>query len=167
VHSTHIYEVKPRKDHRGVDLISDALPFGRLWLQENNRVSSRYRSVNKFHTAKPTHAGLSKANSAGIGIASRRFAVMHLTTLPQSGSIIDLDRVSFVIKIQSKTGGRGIRIGLGHSELQIITPDDARRFLEELRESKQVNVENLLKWIRLTPTSIIPPAEPLRPATSP
>jgi len=28
----HEYEVRPRKDHRGVDLISDALPFGRLWL---------------------------------------------------------------------------------------------------------------------------------------
>jgi len=27
----HIYEVRPCKDHRGVDLISDALPFGRLW----------------------------------------------------------------------------------------------------------------------------------------
>ena len=27
--SMHIYEVRPRKDHRGVDLISDALPFGR------------------------------------------------------------------------------------------------------------------------------------------
>jgi len=27
----HIYEVRPRKDHHGVDLISDALPFGRLW----------------------------------------------------------------------------------------------------------------------------------------
>jgi hypothetical protein len=26
-----IYEVHPRKDQRGVDLISDALPFGRLW----------------------------------------------------------------------------------------------------------------------------------------
>jgi len=25
----HIYEVRPRKDHRGFDLISDALPFGR------------------------------------------------------------------------------------------------------------------------------------------
>jgi hypothetical protein len=24
------YEVRPRKDKRGVDLISDALPFGRL-----------------------------------------------------------------------------------------------------------------------------------------
>jgi hypothetical protein len=29
--SQHIYEVRPRKDHRGVDLISDALPFGQLW----------------------------------------------------------------------------------------------------------------------------------------
>jgi hypothetical protein len=24
----HVYEVRPRKDHRGVDLISDTLPFG-------------------------------------------------------------------------------------------------------------------------------------------
>jgi hypothetical protein len=24
----HVYEVRPRKDKRGVDLISDALPFG-------------------------------------------------------------------------------------------------------------------------------------------
>ncbi len=29
--SQHLYEVRPRKDHRGVNLISDALPFGRLW----------------------------------------------------------------------------------------------------------------------------------------
>ena len=27
----HVYEVRPRKDNRGVDLISDALPFSRLW----------------------------------------------------------------------------------------------------------------------------------------
>jgi hypothetical protein len=26
-----IYEVRPRKDHLGIDLISDVLPFGRLW----------------------------------------------------------------------------------------------------------------------------------------
>jgi hypothetical protein len=29
--SQHVYVVDPRKDKRGVDLISDALPFGRLW----------------------------------------------------------------------------------------------------------------------------------------
>jgi len=27
----HVYEVRPRKDRRGVNLISDALPFGCLW----------------------------------------------------------------------------------------------------------------------------------------
>jgi hypothetical protein len=29
--SIDLYEVRPRKDKRSVDLISDALPFGRLW----------------------------------------------------------------------------------------------------------------------------------------
>jgi hypothetical protein len=29
--NTHVYEVHQRKDGRGFDLISDALPFGRLW----------------------------------------------------------------------------------------------------------------------------------------
>jgi hypothetical protein len=30
----HTYEIRPRKDKRGFDLISDALPFGRLWYTE-------------------------------------------------------------------------------------------------------------------------------------
>ena len=30
----HLYEVRPRKDHRGFDLVSEALPFGRLWYQD-------------------------------------------------------------------------------------------------------------------------------------
>jgi hypothetical protein len=38
--TAHVYEVRPRKDHRGVDLISDALPFGRLWYGEPNAVSN-------------------------------------------------------------------------------------------------------------------------------
>ena len=38
--SQHVYEVRPRKDHRGFDLISDALPFGRLWYGEPNAVSN-------------------------------------------------------------------------------------------------------------------------------
>jgi hypothetical protein len=28
--AVHAYKTRPRKDHRGVDMISDALPFGRL-----------------------------------------------------------------------------------------------------------------------------------------
>jgi hypothetical protein len=38
--SQHIYEVRPRKDHPGFDLISDALPFGRLWYGEPNAISN-------------------------------------------------------------------------------------------------------------------------------
>jgi hypothetical protein len=37
--SQQIYEVRPRKDKRGFDLISDALPFGRLWYDGTNAVS--------------------------------------------------------------------------------------------------------------------------------
>ena len=47
--ATHVYEVRPRKDKRGVDLISDALLFGRLWYGEPNAISNaidyaKYRS---------------------------------------------------------------------------------------------------------------------------
>jgi hypothetical protein len=37
---THVYEVRPRKDHRGVDLISDVLPFGRLCDGEPNAINN-------------------------------------------------------------------------------------------------------------------------------
>jgi len=36
----HVYEVRPRKDHRGVDLISDVLPFGALWYGDPNAVAN-------------------------------------------------------------------------------------------------------------------------------
>jgi hypothetical protein len=36
----HVYEVRPRKDKRGVDLISDVLRFGRLWYGEPNAISN-------------------------------------------------------------------------------------------------------------------------------
>jgi hypothetical protein len=36
----HVYEVRLRKNHRGVDLISDALPLGRLWYGAPNEASN-------------------------------------------------------------------------------------------------------------------------------
>jgi len=36
----HIYEVRPRKDRRGFDLISNVLPFGRLWYGEPGAISN-------------------------------------------------------------------------------------------------------------------------------
>jgi len=47
--SMHLYEVRPRKDHRGVDLISDVLPFGRLWYGEPNAVKNAI-SYAKFRS---------------------------------------------------------------------------------------------------------------------
>jgi hypothetical protein len=38
--SVHSHEVRPRKDKRGVDLISDVLPFGRLWYGEQNAITN-------------------------------------------------------------------------------------------------------------------------------
>jgi hypothetical protein len=36
----HLYEGRPRKDHCGVDLISDALPFRRLWYGEPDAITN-------------------------------------------------------------------------------------------------------------------------------
>ena len=36
--SQHLYEIRPRKDKRGADLISDVLPFGRLLYGEPNAI---------------------------------------------------------------------------------------------------------------------------------
>jgi hypothetical protein len=46
---THVYEVRPRKDHRGVNLISDALPFGALGTV--SLMQSRTQSPTQSFTA--------------------------------------------------------------------------------------------------------------------
>ncbi len=38
--STHVYEVRPRADHSGADLISDVLPFSPLWYAGPNAISN-------------------------------------------------------------------------------------------------------------------------------
>ena len=45
----HVYEVRPRKDKRGVDLISDALPFCRLWYGEPDAVSYAMHYSRSHH----------------------------------------------------------------------------------------------------------------------
>ena len=37
---THVYEIRPRKDKRVVDLISDVLPFGRRWYGKPDAVNN-------------------------------------------------------------------------------------------------------------------------------
>jgi hypothetical protein len=36
--STHVYEIRPRADKRGVDLISDAVPYSPLWYRGPNAI---------------------------------------------------------------------------------------------------------------------------------
>jgi hypothetical protein len=47
----HVYEVRPRKDKRGVDLVSDPLPFGRLWYGEPDAIKNAvgYRTFAAVH----------------------------------------------------------------------------------------------------------------------
>jgi hypothetical protein len=47
----HVYEVRPRKDKRGVDLISDALPFRRLWYTEIPHVIDYAELYSRSHDA--------------------------------------------------------------------------------------------------------------------
>ena len=51
--STHSYEVRPRKDKRGFDLISDALPFGRLWYAEPNAISNAVGYAKFYSRSHP------------------------------------------------------------------------------------------------------------------
>ena len=54
----HTYEVRPRKDHRGVVLISDALPFG----------ASGTASPNAINNAIATHKFRSHSHDAVIRV---------------------------------------------------------------------------------------------------
>src|SRR5947208_12311725 len=46
--STHVYEIRPRADHSGVDLISDVLPFSPLWYAGPNAISNAIRYAKSF-----------------------------------------------------------------------------------------------------------------------
>ena len=48
----HTYEVRPRKDHRGVDLISDALAFGRLWYEDASAAVDYAKHSSRFASCR-------------------------------------------------------------------------------------------------------------------
>jgi hypothetical protein len=49
--SQHAYEVRPRKHKRGFDLISDALPFGRLWYTKPDDAVDYAKFYSRSHDA--------------------------------------------------------------------------------------------------------------------
>jgi len=61
----HVYEVRPRKDHRGVDLISDTLPFGRLWYD-----TADHAIGYAIHSSRSHDAVIRVSDAAGDLIAT-------------------------------------------------------------------------------------------------
>ena len=47
----HVYQVRPRKHHRGVDLISDALAFSGLWYVEASDAIDYAKFRSRSHDA--------------------------------------------------------------------------------------------------------------------
>jgi hypothetical protein len=66
--SQHVYEIRPRKDKRGVDLISDVLPFGRLWYDESHAVGNAINYAQFF--SRSHHAVIRVYDEAGNVIAT-------------------------------------------------------------------------------------------------
>ena len=74
--------MRPRKDKRGVDLISDVLPFGRLWYWDPNAVShaiSYAKSRTRSHDAVIRvydAAGTAKIKAATSHLKGVKIAIM-------------------------------------------------------------------------------------------
>jgi hypothetical protein len=50
--SCDVYEIRPRSDKRSVNLISDVLPFGRLWYGEPNAIGN---AIGYARHRSPSH----------------------------------------------------------------------------------------------------------------
>lgn len=51
VRQARTYEVRPRKDKRGFDLISERLPFGRLWYEKAADAAAYVKFHSRSHDA--------------------------------------------------------------------------------------------------------------------
>jgi len=78
----HAYKIRPRRDHRGVDLISDALPFGRLWYGEPDAITNAIghaKFYSRSHDAviRVFDDGLPNPQSARAMQDGVRLALLH------------------------------------------------------------------------------------------
>ena len=88
--SQHVYEVRPRKDKRGVDLISDALPFGRMWYGDANAVANAIGYAE--HYSSSHNAVIRVYDEAGNAIRNARTRGQFQRVVAQ-----------FLVTIQSNT----------------------------------------------------------------
>jgi len=65
----HLYEIYLRKDKRDIDLISDALPFGRLWYDTPNHAIGY-----AMHNSRSQDAVIRVYDAAGNVIETQQHA---------------------------------------------------------------------------------------------
>jgi hypothetical protein len=68
----HVYEVRPRSDKRGVDLVSDALPFGKLWYAGTDAVNNAIGYAK--HRSRSHDAVIRVYDAAGNVIETHEYA---------------------------------------------------------------------------------------------
>jgi hypothetical protein len=51
--SQHVYEIRPREDRRGFDLIGDSLPLGLLWFEGREAIGDAVNYARFFSRAHP------------------------------------------------------------------------------------------------------------------
>ena len=67
---------RPRNDHHGVDLISDALPFGRLWYDGPHAVTNAIGYA--MHSSRSHHAVVRVYDAAGNVIETQALSAFLL-----------------------------------------------------------------------------------------
>jgi hypothetical protein len=86
--TTHVYEVRPRKDKRGVDLVSNVLPFGRVWYGDANAVADAVGYAQHYsrslttefwgHRGRINQTKRSKRDREPVGITSYNGSIRGL-----------------------------------------------------------------------------------------
>jgi hypothetical protein len=70
--SRHIYEVRPRKDRRGFDLIGDCLPLGVLWFEGPEAIGDAVNYARFFSRSHP--AIIRVFDESGTAVETLEFA---------------------------------------------------------------------------------------------
>jgi len=78
------HRLKTRKDHRGVDLISDALPFGRLWYDGPNAASN---AIGRDQPAEPL--AITIVNAKDVFSPAKILSVKRDDSGKLSGAVIE------------------------------------------------------------------------------
>jgi hypothetical protein len=68
----HIYEVRPRKDRRGFDLIADCLPLGVLWFEGPEAIGDAVNYARFFSRSHP--AIIRVFDESGTAVETLEFA---------------------------------------------------------------------------------------------